>query len=170
LAAPVSLAPGADSHAELRLSVTLGAFVEIARKMKDVPGEKNLLWLSGGFLPPEDKQDVQAAMRELTSARVTLYPIDARGLLTCLPTGCPPEINLNIASMEELAELTGGRAFHDDNGIAALAREAIDDSREGYVLTYSPANYRKDGSAHTVQLKTSRKSVNLRYRPGYIAD
>ena len=74
--------------------------------------------------------------------------------------------------MEEVAELTGGRAFHDDNGIGAhaLARSAPDDAREGYVLTYTPNNYREDGSLHKVLLRTSRKGVELRYRPGYVAN
>ena len=108
-------------------------------------------------------------MHELTAARVALYPIDARGLIACIGA-CAPEVNLNIASMEDVAEQTGGRAYHDDNGLSALARAAIDDSREGYVLTHTPGNYRQDGSTHTVQLKTSRKGVELRYRPGYIAE
>jgi VWFA-related protein len=72
--------------------------------------------------------------------------------------------------MEELAEQTGGRAYHDDNGLSALARAALEDSREGYVLTYAPANYKQDRSAHKVELRTSRKGIELRYRPGYIAD
>jgi VWFA-related protein len=169
LKAQASSGSGADLHTELRLAHTLAAFTEIARKMKGIPGEKNLLWVTGGFLPPEDHRDIEAAMRELTAARVTLYAIDARGLIACIGQ-CPPEVNLNIASMEEFAEQTGGRAFHDTNGLSDAARAAIDDSREGYILTYTPNNYRQDGSAHTVKLKTSRKGINLRYRPGYLAD
>jgi len=160
----------ADSYAELRLSRTLEAFTELARNMSNVPGEKNLLWLTAGFAPPEDRRDVEAATRALKAARMTMYPIDARGLLTCPPTGCPPEINLNIATMEDFAQQTGGRAFHDDNGLSTLARAALDDSREGYILTYSPNNYLQDGSAHTVQLKVARKSLDLRYRSGYLAE
>ena len=72
--------------------------------------------------------------------------------------------------MEELARETGGRAFHDDNGLAALARAALDDSREGYILTYSPNNYLRNGSAHIVQLRVARKNLELRYRSGYLAD
>jgi VWFA-related protein len=72
--------------------------------------------------------------------------------------------------MEELAEQTGGRAFHDTNGLAESARAAIDDSRAGYLLSYAPNNYRSDGSAHFVLVKTSRKGLSLRFRPGYMAN
>ncbi len=126
--------------------------------------------MTGGFLPPEDHKDIEAAMHALSNSNVILFPIDARGLIACLGGACPPEVNLSIASMDEVAQLTGGRAFHDDNGISALARAALDDSRAGYVLTYTPNNYKEDGSLHTVQLRTSRKGVELRYRPGYIAN
>jgi VWFA-related protein len=155
---------------EERLAATLAAFTRIARNMKDVRGEKSLLWVTGGFLPPEDHKDIETATHALASSNVILFPIDARGLIACPGGACPPEVNLAIASMEEVAELTGGRAFHDDNGISALARAALDDSREGYVLTYTPNNYKQDGSSHKVQLRTSRKGVELRYRPGYIAN
>ena len=174
-AAPFSVGaappPGADpfSTGVQRLALTLGALAEVARNMRGVPGEKNLLWVTGGFPPPEDHQDIEAVTRQLAAAKVMLYPIDARGLIACLGP-CPPEVNLNIASMEELAEQTGGRAYHDDNGLSALARAALEDSREGYVLTYAPANYKQDRSAHKVELRTSRKGIELRYRPGYIAD
>jgi VWFA-related protein len=155
---------------EQRLAATLAAFTKIARNMREVRGEKSLLWVTGGFLPPEDHGDIEAATHALASSNVILFPVDARGLIACPGGACPPEVNLSIAAMEEVAELTGGRAFHDDNGISALARAALDDSREGYVLTYTPNNYKQDGSPHKVQLKTSRKGVELRYRPGYIAN
>ena len=70
--------------------------------------------------------------------------------------------------MKELAEQTVGRAYYNDT--AALVRAALDDSREGYVLTDASRDYRQDGSVHQVRLKVSRKGVELRYRPGYFAD
>jgi VWFA-related protein len=158
------------SLAEKRLAITLAAFQTIAGEMKDVPGEKSLLWITGGFPPPDDHQSIADGTRALAAARVMLYPVDARGLVACPGGQCPPWINSHIASMEEMAEQTGGRAFHDGNDLALFARAALDDSREGYLLTYSPSRYKQDGSAHVVEIRTSRKGVRLRYRPGYFAD
>jgi VWFA-related protein len=157
------------SLADKRLAITLAAFQAIAGEMKDVPGEKSLLWITGGFPPPDDHELIADATRALAAARVMLYPVDARGLVTCPPPPCA-SVNAHIAAMEEMAEQTGGRAFHDENDLAAFARAALDDSREGYVLTYSPSRYKPDGSAHIIEIGTSRKRVRLRYRPGYFAD
>jgi hypothetical protein len=33
-----------------------------------------------------------------------------------------------------------------------------------------PKDYREDGSFHILRLTTSRRGVELRYRPGYVAD
>jgi VWFA-related protein len=156
--------PFAGFAQELRLSRTLDALQAIARIMKDAQGEKNLLWVTAGFPPPASHQGIESAMRELAAAKLMLYPVDARGILASF------QATVNVDSMKELAEQTGGRVFYNDNDTGALVRAALDDSREGYVLTYAPRDYRQDGSAHQVRLKTARKGVELRYRPGYFAD
>jgi hypothetical protein len=46
----------------------------------------------------------------------------------------------------------------------------MDDMREAYLLTVVPKDYREDGSFHILRLTTSRRGVELRYRPGYVAD
>ena len=169
---PMARFPAAPDNPRLqerRMEITLEAFRQIAGLMKSVRGEKNLLWITGGYSPPEDRHPLLDAARILASAQVIVYPIDARGLLPCPRLNCP-EINEHIESMVEVAHLTGGRAFHDGNDLASFARAAMDDSREAYLLTYSPANYKPDGSPHEVLVKSSRKGVELRYRPGYVAD
>jgi VWFA-related protein len=155
--------PFAAFYQEQRWSRTLDALTAIARIMMDAPGQKSLLWVTAGFPPPPSHGDIESAMHELAAAKLILYPVDARGILTSF------QANVNVDSMKELAEQTGGRVFYNDNDTGALVRAALEDSREGYVLTYAPRDYRQDGSAHQVRLKTSRKGVELRYRPGYEA-
>jgi VWFA-related protein len=156
--------PSTGPLPDQRLLSTLDAFKAIARIMKEAPGEKNLLWVTAGFrVLSRFHPDVQDAMRDLAAAKLMLYPIDARGVLA----------GQGFASAQALAEFagqTGGRVYSNSNDTAAFLRAALDDSREGYVLTYAPRDYKQDGSAHQVQLKTDRKGVQLRYRPGYVAD
>lgn len=167
-------APDPFHFAERRVEVTLNALRAMARRLNSLPGEKSLIWMTAAFMPPKDPGPFYAAVGRLRDAKVRLYPIDARGLIACFPSRvaqpCPPWVNGPIAVMQEIASQTGGRAYHDSNGLAALARGALEDSRQGYLLTYAPANYSRDGSAHRVELQTSRKGVDLRYRTGYIAD
>jgi VWFA-related protein len=168
---------------------TLQALRTIAADLKKIPGEKNLVWLTSGFRI-ESYEDVARTMRELAAAQVVLYPVDASGLKLLPP---PPGMrrlpwqqagagrgrgdSSSVSAVEpesegmyELAELTGGRVYDDSNDLAGLIRAAIEDSREGYALTYAPNNYQKDGSAHEVKVRTERKGLELRYRPGYFAD
>ncbi len=156
--------PADPARQSQRLILTLDALRTIARMMKDAPGEKNLLWVTAGFPPPSEHQSIQSAMRDLAAAKLMLYPIDARGILTGIRS------YTNLGSMKELAEQTGGRVYFNSNDTAVLVKGAFNDSREGYILTYAPRDYKRDGSAHIVRLKTSRKGVTLRYRPGYVAD
>jgi len=100
---------------------------------------------------------------DLNSANVNLYPVDARGLSS------DPRAHINIAVMRQFAEDSGGRAYANKNDLAASIRAALDDSRIGYVLTYSPSDYGNDGTRHNIKIRTSRRGISLRYRPGYTA-
>jgi VWFA-related protein len=81
---------------EQRMSITLGAFNELARYLSTVPGRKNLIWVSGGLsgaLEPDlSRMNASQAARfapavrmvnaELARARVAVYPVDARAQMT----------------------------------------------------------------------------------------
>jgi VWFA-related protein len=104
-------------------------------------------------------KEAAEAMRELGVANVVLYPVNPEGVWV-----------MRSDSMTEMAEQTGGREFYGSNDVAALVRGAMDDAREGYALTFVPKNYLEDGSFHNLRLTTSWRGVELRYRPGYVAD
>lgn len=155
---------------------TFRALATIARLVKAAPGQKNLLWLSSGFplrinaaggpqaATESFHDDALKATQELNAANVTMYPIDARGL------SVNPRAHINIATMQEIAEQTGGQAYYNNNDLASMVRSALSDTRDGYVLTYAPADYVEDGKYHTIRLRTSRRGVRLRHRPGYYAE
>ncbi len=85
---------------DLRVRMTLDAMDELARYLSAIPGRKNLIWFSGSFplaLNPDDTlsspfrdlrnyaDDIQKTSDLLSAARVAVYPVDARGLMT-MPT------------------------------------------------------------------------------------
>lgn len=156
-----------------RILQTLQTLTAIAGLAKHIPGKKDLLWVSAAFplrLPGRHGEldgdsfydQMEETTRALSSAGLRLYPVDARGL--SMNPGS------NIDTMREMAEQTGGRAFYNNNGLTSEMRVALKDSREGYLLTYTPNNLREDGSFHTIRLRVSRPGVKLRYRPGYYAE
>lgn len=158
-----------------RILDTFNALAAIARLVKSMPGQKDLLWVSGAFpllvhgrsgLSDNDLyyDQAQQIARALSSAGLRIYPIDARGL------SVSSSAYVNIGTMRELAEDTGGKAFYNSNNLESLMRQALEDSREGYLLTYAPSKLREDGSFHTIRIRVSRPGINLRYRPGYYAE
>jgi Ca-activated chloride channel family protein len=73
--------------------------------------------------------------------------------------------------LKELADRTGGQVYRADvvaalpQAFAAIAAEL----RTQYLLGYYPSNRTHDGTYHKIQVKTSRKDIAIRARPGYRA-
>jgi Ca-activated chloride channel family protein len=73
--------------------------------------------------------------------------------------------------LKQIADRSGGQVYRADN-VAALpqAFAAIaDELRTQYLLGYYPINRDHDGAYRKIQVKTSRKDIAIRARPGYRA-
>jgi hypothetical protein len=103
---------------------------------------------------------------ELESARIAIYPIDARGLTTAVPPGMLAQ----HAIMSNVAEATGGRAVYDYNGLALAAEEIVRHDGAYYTLTYSPRDFVYNNKWHKVRVAIPEGNYTLRYRSGYFAD
>ena len=99
-----------------RVRMTLEAMQQLARYLSGIPGRKNLIWFSGSFpiaLDPDDSldnpfeamrsysDDIRETAELLSAARVAVYPVDARGLMTLpsLDASYSPSTNLMGASV-----------------------------------------------------------------------
>ena len=73
--------------------------------------------------------------------------------------------------LKEIADRSGGQLYRADTvaslpqAFAAIAAEL----RTQYLLGYYPTNKAHDGSYRKIQVKTSRKDIAVRARPGYRA-
>ena len=70
-----------------------------------------------------------------------------------------------------LADRSGGQVYRADT-VSALpqAFAAIaDELRTQYLIGYYPTNRTHDGAYRKIQLKTTRKDIAVRARPGYRA-
>jgi hypothetical protein len=136
---------------------------------------------------------LEAASEAVNNANLAIYPVDARGLIgssnvsadthapmplpgmpgarsrrpTASAQPTPPRENFD--TMIVLAERTGGRAFYNSNDIEYSVRQALDDSRDSYVLDYYPADTQWDGTFHTIKVEVNRPGVDVRFRMGYFA-
>jgi VWFA-related protein len=71
--------------------------------------------------------------------------------------------------LKDLADRTGGQLYRADTvatlpqAFAAIASEL----RTQYLLGYYPINKNSDGAYRKIQVKTTRKDIAVRARPGY---
>jgi VWFA-related protein len=160
----------------LRAEMTLENLEHVAAHLAGVPGRKNIVWLSSGFpfiIGRGDtmSKETRRAMRALNTADATLYPVDLRGLLAGRGANLPTldAIYRPIEGLRIAADWTGGRAFFNTNGLDEAIAQAVDDSRSTYVLGYYPANPDWNGQFRSITVKVARDGVEVRHRPGYLA-
>jgi VWFA-related protein len=157
---------------------TIQALKEIGNHVALLPGRKNLIWVSGSFVPASGLQDVElntpdgamlfttgidSMANALNNASLVVYPVDARGLFAY------PANNGEFEAMDAVAQRTDGRAFYNTNDIFGAIRKAIDDSLVSYELGYYPDVAKWDGSFHKIQVKVKQTGASVRTREGYFA-
>lgn len=198
-------------EANQRSVMTMEALQMIARYLAGIPGRKNLIWVLGSFpacisrinantidhdascpYVDEYKKTVDA----LADARVSVYPIDARGVTinslnsaenakTPGLANNPQQINtsqrdaltsdlnfdaINQGSMELLAKDTGGKATYNGNDFKESLAADIDNGSRYYTLAYTPTDHRELGRERKIEIKTATGSYKLSYRRGYFED
>jgi len=204
----------ADTRAyetDQRVTMTLDALSQLAGYLTAIPGKKNLIWFSGSFpigLSPDaglstqikDVKDYSIDMQRtsalLSAARVSVYPVDARGLMTA-PTVdssyTPPLASLqgptnavkndnntfteqtsqDQGTMSTIAAETGGRAYANSNGLKDAVEKIVAEGSSYYALSYVPPE--GTGSKHgddfrKVEVKVDGSKYQLSYRRGYYTE
>jgi len=146
-------------------------------------GRKNLLWFSGSF-PLEMSahgvncydvtQDLRAADDQMARAHIVLYPADPRAM-DAMTEPIPHQAqvvgtqSIEHLTMESIAEQTGGKAYYNNNDLAAFAVDAIDNGSNFYTITYTPVNQSLDTRFRTIKVTVDHPGLQLTYRNGYYA-
>jgi VWFA-related protein len=119
------------TQTDLRVRLTTDALQQLARYLSAIPGRKNLIWFSGSFpisLNPDPDQalpflavrnyedDVRKTSQLLTAARVAVYPVDARGMMTQSTTDAaysPNQTSLSVNSGGKVTAMNDSNVIHD---------------------------------------------------------
>jgi VWFA-related protein len=190
-------------EANMRSAMTMEALQQIARYLSGIPGRKNLIWVVGSFPAcigtecPIAYMDVyKKTMDALANARVSVYPIDARGITLNMmhdvenskPPGLAGNSQQAIAAqaaslnsdaavdasnqgnMDRLAKETGGKATFNSNDFKEALAVDIDNGSRYYTLAYTPINNRELGKERKIEIKTASGSYKLAYRRSYFED
>jgi VWFA-related protein len=169
---------------EKRVDATVETLEILAERLAGVQGRKNVIWISSAFpLYFNDGVSLQQmsprvyrATRALSHADVSIYPVDARGLIGGLsgPAGRPTfttmqQLAPTFDSSSLIAEQTGGRVFRNTNDLQRAMQRAVEDANLTYVLGYYPQDERFDGRFRKIEVKVKRENVSVRHRRGYYA-
>ena len=74
--------------------------------------------------------------------------------------------NGDLPTLEQFADLTGGKVYAND--LEKAVKEVMAASRSGYVIEYDVP--RLDGKYHKIRVTCSRKGVRLQVKQGYYAN
>jgi VWFA-related protein len=171
----------AEINNQRRGEITMSALTAIAAHVADLPGRKNLLWLTAN-LPFSG----EAVARVLARGNISAYPVDARGLLPGAPVismddpdGSPyaqgkqlvghATVLPGVDTMLDMAADTGGHAFFNNNDLTSAIRAVVEDAGVTYTLGFYLPNGDVDGKFHKLIVEVRRPELTLAYPRGYFA-
>ena len=188
------------SQKNYQFLITMKSLQTIARYVSGIPGRKNLIWFVGDLplcLPPACPYDdvYRETVDILAKARVSVYPVDARGVLapnsgmgtagdqssSLVPGASVPlpggtgaasssmEPYFAFIGSETWAEKTGGKAFHGNDFKGELA-EAIDDGSRYYTLAYTPRDRKEIGRERKIEVTLTSRKYKVSYRRSYFEE
>ena len=162
--------------AEDRVKATVAGLETLAATVGAVAGRKNLVWLTHGVPIQVDPGQTEAGMygydytpmmRQMSAVLdaqgISMYPVRLSG-----PAVGGRMYQMDDETLQEMAAMTGGRAFPGPDVVGAI-RKALQDARSSYVIGYVPAPQSWDGKLHKIKLKCSRKGVKLVAKTEYMA-
>ena len=179
-----------------RINQTVASLEALGNHLAGIPGRKNLVWVTGGIpmmtqgardrWVSDYSDEVRGVAQRLATQGITVYPVHAAALQVGIlgtasvaegsSKGQPDKLrpftrenDLRIwATMDVMADLTGGRSFRNTNDLTAGVRAAATDLRGSYsVGFYVPDN--TDNRWHGFDVRVSRPGVRILHRKGYMA-
>ena len=180
-----------DDKAVSRTVMTMEALNQLARSMAIFPGRKNLIWISGGipFDPTETTPEMRRTAALLNATQMAVYPVDVRGIPWMGADGAAPsadvfgprggdyetrsgqglELSQVRETMQQMAALTGGRAYFNNNDIPGEIHDVVQTGSSYYVLAYRPQNQNWDGNFRKITVRPGLAGLKVQCRPGYYA-
>jgi VWFA-related protein len=179
----------ADIDVALRVQMTYTMLEDLGEQLARIPGRKNVVWVTDGVpiaLGAERSDagveiDFTPYLRKLAESLdrsgVALYPVRQVML------GSPDEIGAesgvgetggkgtgaqSIATLDEFANVTGGRPSTDKD-IGHVVQQAMIDARSSYQIGYYPPANNWDGKFHKIKVTCKRKGIRIQVKTGYFA-
>jgi VWFA-related protein len=178
------------------IETTMNALLGISWSLSGIPGRKSLIWATGGFpFAMESPSSVpgghlsvlyERTMLALNEAEISVYPVDIRGLMNnsmFAEGNRSGSVSGAIANrqttnrmwlqeskfdtLNDFADMTGGKAFYNTNDIAGSFKRAADDGSSYYMLSYYLDTHNNKPGWRKLHVKVDKKDVEVRSRDGF---
>jgi VWFA-related protein len=165
---------------------TLAFLRTVVSKMGALPGQRVLILVSPGFLTPgTEAMALKSQILDIAAqANLTISAINARGLYTTNVDASQQGAGSSLAArlqtqylaasmtssemvMAELTDGTGGTYFHNNNNLEAGLSNLLAGPEYLYLLAFSTANMKSNGSYHNLKVKVNQEGLTLQARRGY---
>jgi VWFA-related protein len=170
----------------LNTAAAVGSLADILRRLSVMPGSRLLVLASPGFMVLGDLRAQQNdVIEKAIRSNIVISTLDARGLWTPWLNDTASEhaglnsprmrsrreeAQANSAVLADLADGTGGKFFHNDNGLAEGFAELAAPPEYVYTLGFSPQNLKLDGRYHELKIRLiNAKGLEVQARRGYWA-
>jgi len=169
----------------------LAALQTAVNMLASLNEKKSLIYFASGMaLNGVDNQaQMRAATNAAARANVSLYPIDARGLVASAPMGNASQgspggqamysgqgalamqtrFQRSQDTMYSLAADTGGKALFDVNDLSLGIVNAQKANNSYYIIGYYTTNSNLDGKFRRINISLKETVATLDYRKGYFA-
>ena len=121
----------------------------------------------------------QETWKVLNQSQVAVYPVDVRGLTTNILTevqlGSPTRgyehrewtNSETISTFRAFAQMTGGLAFYNTNGLKKAFEKAADDNSEYYMLSFYLNSHQAKTGWHKLNVRVTQRGAQVRARSGF---
>jgi VWFA-related protein len=140
--------------------------------------------LPGGSLSPLYERTMQA----LTTGQISVYPVDIRGLVANSANGSAVAVagrtggtvgrgtvqrnrdwylQTTLLTLDEFADMTGGKAYYNTNDLASSFTRAADDASSYYLASYYLDTHNNNAGWRQIKVKVNKPDTQVRARQGY---
>ena len=170
---------------EIRLMKTLANLEALGHRLSGIPGRKSVVWITSGMpvmlkgvVSRNYEPQIRQMAQRLANQGIAVYPVDAKGLCrqgdlrtTEQADGSHDAPPMVFASLNVVADTTGGRVIKNTNDPTVGVTTAANDQRGTYTIGFYAADEPRTTETEWQRLEVSarRRGVSLRYRQGYLA-
>lgn len=138
------------------------SMIEIARRFEGVEGRRVIVLITDAY-DEHSASSLGDALAALKQAGVTVYTVGIGGVA-----------GISLRGHDELKAIasgTGGRAFFParPTELPNVYDVLASDAQLRYLITYTPANQRRDGTWRTISLRAYDETLLIKARNGYFA-